>query len=134
MPTEPSDEVVKKAIAKLDTIFSKEDAFERRGPAIEQFAENFERFLKRIEELFHKAGLFEPRQPSIENVRRSRFGFSMILIGIIALIGGIYPFPTDPFNRAFLFIAGLFCALVGVWNIHTANRDLKRSDESSPDS
>lgn len=77
-------------------------------------------------------GSFEPRHPSPENIRQSRFGFSMILLGIIALIGGAYPLPTDPANRAIMLVAGLIYAFVGAWKIDRANRELKRPRQSKP--
>lgn len=87
----------------------------------------------KLEAMFPKGVTFEPREVSPENIRQSRFGFSMILIGVIALIGGAYPLPTDPANRGILMVAGLICAVIGAWKIDRANHELKRSHKSPPD-
>lgn len=87
--------------------------------------------ISKMKAMFPKGSL-EPRTPSPENIRQSRFGFSMILIGIIALIGGAYPLPTDPVNRGIMLVAGLICAVIGVWKIDRANREIKRSRQSNP--
>lgn len=89
--------------------------------------------IAKMKAMFPKGSL-EPRAPSPENIRQSQFGFSMILIGIIALIGGAYPLPTDPVNRGIMLVAGLICAVIGAWKIDRANRELKRPRKSPPES
>lgn len=88
----------------------------------------------KMEAIFPKGITFEPRGPSLENIRQSRFGFSMIFVGVIALIGGLYLLPTDPVSRTIMLIAGLICAVIGAWKIDRANRELKLLGKSSPDS
>lgn len=87
--------------------------------------------MEKMGAMFPKGSL-EPRQPSPENIRQSRFGFSMLLLGVIVLIAGAYPLPTDPFNRAIMLVAGLIYASVGAWKIDRANHELKRSRQSKP--
>lgn len=78
-------------------------------------------------------GSLPPRSASAANTRRARFGFSMILIGIIAILGGAYPIPIDLAGRLLLMIGGLAYALIGAWQIQRANRELHRSQKSFRD-
>ena len=85
----------------------------------------------KMDAMYPRGRGFQRREVSSENVRRARFGFVMVLLGIIAMIGGIFPFPLDILGRAVFLVGGLVYTTVGVWQIHRANRDLlERRDES----
>lgn len=87
----------------------------------------------KLEAMFPQGVTFEQSGPSPENIHQSRFGFSMIFVGVIALIGGLYLLPNDPVDRGIMLVAGLACAFIGVWKIDRANRELKRSRQSNPE-
>lgn len=76
----------------------------------------------------HDRGDVLPRRgvPPVNTVQ-TRFGFSMILIGLIAMVGGAYPLPTDMGSRLMLLAFGLIYAFIGAWKIDRANRELNRS-------
>jgi len=77
---------------------------------------------QKLEAMFPNGATFEPVGPSPENINKTRFGFCMILVGVIALIGGTFPLPTDPVNRLILLFIGLFWTIVGTWKIDSAIR------------
>jgi hypothetical protein len=73
---------------------------------------------------------FLPARIPTENIRKHRFGLSLLVVAVFTAAVGMY-IPTEkPLNRAMFVIAAFVLALVGAHHLDRANKELRNHKNS----
>ena len=73
---------------------------------------------------------FPPARIPTENIRKNRFGLSLLVIAVFTAVVGMY-IPTDKLlNRVMFVIAAFVLALVGAYHLDRANKELRNYRKS----